>query len=423
MIKVLIVNTYENTGGAAVAAGRLLAALNANGVEAKMVVAEKTTENPAVVTPEGRLRKRWHFLWERLVVFMHQHLKKEHLWEIDIANVGSDITQMKEFQEADVIHLSWINQGMLSLDVIRRILQSGKAVVWTMHDLWPLSAICHYARGCEAYHSGCRHCKLLPHGGSDYDLSTSVWNKKKALYKGSNIHFVTCSEWLGRQAKMSGLLQDCHLTSVPNPIDSQLFCKEDKAALRERRGVPADRKLILFAAQKVTDERKGAGHFIRGMKALCDKHPEWKDRLAVALLGGHSEELVPEIPFATYPLGYVSGERALADVYAMADVFVLPSMEDNLPNTIMEAMACGVPCVGFEVGGIPEMIDHKVNGYVAHLGDADDLADGIAWVLDDVRSEALSEAALEKVRVSYSQKSVAGKYSAVYMDALKLMEK
>ena len=194
-MRVLIVNTSEKTGGAAVAANRLMEALNNNGVKAKMLVGEKQTDTLTVVPlPHQRLR-RFHFLWERLSIFCRLYFSRKHLFEIDTASSGTDITGLPEFKEADIIHLNWINQGMLSLSDIRKIVQSGKPVVWTMHDLWTATGICHYARTCPYFRSGCHNCHLLPGGGSMNDLSKKIWDKKKRLYHSSNIHFVTCSRW------------------------------------------------------------------------------------------------------------------------------------------------------------------------------------------------------------------------------------
>ena len=138
----------------------------------------------------------------------------------------------------------------------------------------------------------------------------------------------------------------------------------------------------------------------------------------MAILGGHAEEVAGRLRLPAFPLGYVSDERRIVSIYNAADVFVLPSLEDNLPNTIMEAMACGVPCVGFRIGGIPEMIDHKKNGYVAAPRDAADLAEGIKWVLGEADADALGREAQRKVAACYSQQAVAMKYIDVYNQAL-----
>ena len=161
-MRVLIVNTSERTGGAAVAANRLMKALNNNGVKAKMLVRDKDTETLTVVPLPRSPRLNWYFIWERLVIFCRLHFSRHPLFEIDIANAGSDITALPEFQEADIIHLHWINQGMLSLKGIQKILQSGKPLVWTMHDIWPATALCHITLGCQQFTTQCAHCRLLP---------------------------------------------------------------------------------------------------------------------------------------------------------------------------------------------------------------------------------------------------------------------
>ena len=420
-MKVLIVNTSENTGGAAVAARRLMEALSNNGVQAKMLVAEKTSDSIRVAGMQHSLAKRWHFLWERWCIFCNLRFSRKHLFDIDIANSGFDITQTAEFREADVVHIHWVNQGMLSLNTVRKILRSGKPVVWTMHDLWPATALCHYARTCHKFITGCHDCPLLPGRGITGDLARRIWNRKKALYRQSNIHFVACSRWLEGEAKQSGLMKGLKVTAIPNAIDTQTFRPCDKKEVRQRLGLPEDKRILLFVSQKVTDERKGMTFFIEAMQRLRECHPDLCDNTVVALLGGNCDEVAAQIPLPTFPLGYVSDEKSIASIYNAADVYVLPSLEDNLPNTIMEAMACGVPCVGFRVGGIPEMIDHQKNGYVARFKDSHDLAEGIFWTLNATAgSDSLSRNAVTKVAQNYSQQSVAIRYTEVYNELIAL---
>ena len=412
-MRVLIVNTSERTGGAAVAASRLMMALNNHGVKAKMLVRDKDTDSLTVASLPKSPMNRWRFLWERWVVFCRLHFQRQHLFEVDIANAGADITKLREFQEADIIHLHWINQGMLSLSGIRQILRSGKPVVWTMHDIWPATAICHVTLGCRHFTTQCQHCRLLPGGGSRNDFSTTIWQKKRRMLESENIYFVACSHWLESEAKKSALLKGQKVASVPNPIDTHIYKKGDKLEARQRLGLPLDRKLILFASQRVTNQNKGMSYLIEACRQLSDI-----PQLGVVILGGHAEEVVNQLPIESFPLGYVNDEQRLVDVYRSADVFVLPSLSENLPNTIMEAMACGVPSVGFRVGGIPEEIDHKKNGYVAEYASADDLAKGIRWILSEADYERLSQQAIHKVVHSYSQQSVASQYIEVYNQAL-----
>ncbi|MBR6841935.1 MAG: glycosyltransferase family 4 protein [Prevotella sp.] len=412
-MRVLLVNTSERTGGAAVAANRLMKALINNGVKAKLLVREKESSTLTVVPLPKSPMLRWRFLWERLVVFFHLHFQRKHLFEIDLANTGTDITSLPEFQEADIIHLHWINQGMLSLSDIRKILRSGKPVVWTMHDIWPATAICHLTLGCRNFMTYCHHCRLLPGKGSSHDLSSKVWERKQAMIDGENIYYVACSKWLESEAKRSKLLDGQKITSIPNPIDLHIYNRGVKTEARQRLGLPLDKKLILFASQRVTNENKGMGYLIEACRRLQDL-----SQVAVLILGGHAEEVVEQLPLEAFPLGYINDEHRIVDIYNATDVFVLPSLSENLPNTIMEAMACGVPCVGFRVGGIPEEIDHKKNGYVAEYRSSEDLARGIRWILTEADYQALSDNAVHKVVQNYSQHSVAMKYLDVYHQAM-----
>ena len=409
-MRVLIVNTSERTGGAAVAANRLMMALNNNGVKAKMLVRDKESDSLTVVGLPKSPMLNWYFLWERLVIFFHCRFSRKHLFEIDLANSGSDITKLREFQEADVIHLHWINQGMLSLSGIRKILKSGKPVVWTMHDIWPATAICHLTLNCRNFTTHCHNCRLLPGKGSSSDLSTSVWRKKEKMLEDSSIYFVTCSHWLEQEAKASALLRGQKIVSIPNPIDTHIYRSGDKQTARKNLGLPEDKRLILFVSQRVTNKNKGMDYLIDACRQLKDYE--------LVILGGHAEEVVDQLPLKAHPLGYVNDERRIVEIYQAVDVFVLPSLSENLPNTIMEAMACGVPCVGFKVGGIPEEIDHKRNGYVAEYRDSDDLARGIRWILSEADYDQLSQEAVRKVAHSYSQQSVAISYLDVYHQAM-----
>lgn len=417
-MRVLIVNTSEKTGGAAIAANRLKNALNHSGVKAKMLVRDKETDDITVVGLKKGLWSRWKFLWERWCIFFHLGFTRKNLFQIDTAQVGYDITQTREFREADVIHLHWINQGMLSLRGIRKILNSGKPVVWTMHDFWPATTLCHYPLQCKKYHIQCHHCRLLPGSGSEHDLSYHVWNKKKAMLRGQDIVFVACSKWLAGEARKSKLLEGQRVESIPNPIDMRLFHPDDKATARKRLRLPEDKKLILFVSQRITNHLKGIPYLIEACNALASD-PDMKDA-AVVVLGSHGEEIAERFEMPVYPLGYVSDPQKIAEVYHAVDLFVIPSLSDNLPNSIMEALASGVPCVGFHVGGIPEMIDHMKNGYVAKSRDAADLAKGIRWVLVEADQEQLSRAAVAKVQHNYSPQSVALRYIETYNEAIAL---
>ena len=414
LMRVLLINTSERIGGAAIAASRLLESLKNNGVKAKMLVRDKQTDHISVVGLKRNWLTVWQFAWERFVIWKANRFKRNNLFAVDIANTGTDITTLPEFEQADVIHLHWINQGMLSLRSIRKIIESGKPIVWTMHDMWPCTGICHHARTCLNYQEECHHCPFIYGGGGKKDLSTRTFRQKKAIYKEASITFVTCSQWLKKQASKSALLANQQVISIPNPINTSLFKPTDKQKARTQCKLPLTKKLLLFGSLKITDKRKGIDYLIESCNLLVQKHPELKTELAVVVFGKESQQLESLLPFSVYPLNYVSSEHDLVNIYNAVDLFVTPSLEDNLPNTIMEAMACGVPCVGFNVGGIPEMIDHLHNGYVAQYQSAEDFANGIYWTLTESEYPMLSEQAHRKVVSSYSERKIAKKYIDVY---------
>jgi glycosyltransferase involved in cell wall biosynthesis len=413
-MRVLIVNTSERIGGAAIAAGRLVEALKNNGIKAKMLVREKQTDRLSVIGLNKNWWKVWQFIWERILIWKENRFKKHNLFAVDIANTGTDITVLPEFLDADIIHLHWINQGMLSLNDIRKILLSGKPVVWTMHDMWPCTGICHHARECDKYHQECHHCPYIYKGGGKKDLSNQVFKKKKEIYQSAPVTFVTCSRWLKERAGQSALLNGHTIVDIPNPISTGLFKPQNSLAARNKMELPTDKKLILFGSVKVTDKRKGIDYFVESCKLLAEMHPELKEELGVVVYGKNSEQLKPLIPFQVYALDYISNEKDLVNIYNAVDLYVTPSLEENLPTTIMEAMACGVPCVGFNVGGIPEMIDHLHNGYVAEYKSAEDLANGIIWTLSESEYQSLSEEACRKAVSNYSESIVAKKYIDIY---------
>ncbi len=414
-MKVVIINTYERIGGAAVAAGRLVKALHRKNISVSMLVRDKQSVDDNVVSVSTnaviRITNLFRFYWERFIIFLFNHLNRRNLFSVSIANVGQDISRHPSVINADIIHLHWINQGFLSLQDIRKLIELGKPIVWTMHDMWPCTGICHHARDCERYQEKCKSCFFLQ-SKSRKDLSTYVFNKKDQVYKNANIIFVGCSEWLTQRAKKSKLLQSKSIISIPNTLDTTIFYPQGKKKARLALGLPLDKKLLLFGALNVTDERKGVYYLIEALKNIC------LENIELVVFGQIKEEIKSVLPVSVHPMGYLDEEKKIALLYNAVDLFVTSSLEENLPNTIMEAMACGTPCVGFNIGGIPEMIDHLLNGYVAKYKDVEDLSQGIEWVLDNNKDDNLSEFCIKKVHSAYSEEIVTRNYISLYKQIL-----
>ena len=375
-MRVLLVSTSDLAGGGAIAAYRLLEALNNSGVNAKMLVRDKQSSSISVIQTGTKIPK----LLERLQIMAYLRGK---LWQADTGNFGIDITKTDEYKKADIIHLHWINQGMVSLSCLEQMIQDGKKIVWTLHDEWPYLGICHYRGDCRE--AACRNCPILP--GS---IAHKHYLRKQELYKKGNITFVGCSEWITQRAQQA--MPDAHVVHINNCIPHNVFRYIDQQEARKKLDLPLDKKIILFCSQNLKDERKGYTYLQQALEKLSTLNPQ----LSTICVGKGAR--------------YISSPEEMATMYATADVFVIPSLQDNLPNTIAEAMSCGTPCVGFQIGGIPEMIDHQENGYVARYKDVSDLANGIQYVL----SHNLREAALSKASSAFGEAHVAIKYVNVY---------
>lgn len=417
MRKVLIINTSERIGGAAIAANRLMQVLRNEHVQATMLVRDRQTNQLTV----SSIRSSWlltvKFLWERFVIFLNNGWRRSQVFAVDIANIGTDITQMKEFRYADVIHLHWVNQAFLSLRNIEQILQSGKRVIITMHDMWYFTGICHHAAQCTKYESQCERCPFLARPWFGYDLATRVFSHKKRIFQQAHITFVGCSGWITNLAQRSALTQGHRVVCIPNPIDTDTFAPADTTAARQACHLPTDRQLILFTSRRITDEMKGFQFLAEASRIIHDQHPEEAKRIGVVVVGLESDKVREHVALDVYSVDYVHNEQEMIQLYNAVDLFVTPSLQENLPNTIMEAMSCGTPCVGFDIGGIPEMIDHRQNGYVATYRDAQDFANGILWALQPDHYPTLAQAARQKVLDCYSGKQVAKRFLELYANA------
>lgn len=420
-MKVLLVNTSDHIGGAAIAALRLLKALQKAGVSAKLLCRDHTLPESRsdVVSLKPTKWRKLKFMLERFEIFWHNGLSKQGLFAVDTGRWGNDITHLKEFKEADVIHLHWVNQAMLSLTDIQNILKSGKRVVWTMHDMWPFTGICHNADACQGWRKACGMCPMLQRP-KENDLSQRTFAKKRIAYAAGRMTLVGCSRWLANLAAEAPLLRGLQVECVPNPIDTAYYAPAGsdgmptQAEVRQALGLPQGKKLLLFAAFKVTDPAKGVDYLIKSIAIAVKQHPELSEKIALVIAGQGAWTLREAFAVPVYPMGYVTSEERMRQLYQAADLLLMPTQMDNLPNTIVEAMACGVPCVAFGVGGVPQMVDSGINGYLAAPRDAEDFARGISATLQSTSYAALCHNARSKALKAYSEKTVAQKFLQIY---------
>lgn len=419
LMKVCLINTADYGGGAPVACKRLLQALKPK-VDINLLVQDKKSDDDAIVSTVGNqlelYKTQANFYLERLPFIAFQEKDKSVRFAFSPANTGTDISPNKYIQNADLLHLHWINQGFLSLQNIETLFKLKKPIVWTLHDMWTFTGGCHYAGDCDHFLKQCGYCKFL-RNPRENDISKKGWIKKEEIYQqNKNVVFVACSEWLAKVAKHSNLLKGFRIESIPNPINTDVYKPLDKASTREKWNIDLDAKIILFGAANINDKRKGLVYLIKALEVL--KKSDANSKIYVLLFGKNKSLDISQLPFASKSFSIVDNEQQLVEIYNLADVFVLPSLEDNLPNMVMEALSCAIPVVAFNQGGIPEMLTHQQNGYIAKYKSAEDLANGISWVLNQ-QEENLKNNAREKVLNSYSEEIVSEKYLAVYKSLLK----
>lgn len=421
-MKILLFNTSDARGGAAVAAVRLMEALQSVGAEVRMLVLNQDSSRPEVEALHGgkwgRLAARGAFVAERLHIYMCNGRDRSRLFHVSTALTGHDISRHPWVQWADVLHLHWVNQGFLSLRGLERLSRCGKPVVWTMHDMWPVTAICHHARECIRYQTICEACPQIS-SHREHDLAHRVWIRKSQVLSRLRPTLVGCSHWLADLARKSALTSELRIESIPNPIDTNLFTPGSRTAAREALGLPMDKTLILFGAVQADDPRKGIYELSQAMQCLKTDYPDQNREVRLVVFGTLREEVHKLFPdHEIIPVGYVRDPHRMAELYRAADLFVTPSLEENLPNTIMESLSVGTPCIAFRVGGIPQMIVQGSTGYLAEYRQASDLAKGMAETITMLgRSrESVATDCRSFVMTHYSRQAVADRMMQLYRE-------
>jgi glycosyltransferase involved in cell wall biosynthesis len=416
-MKVLHLSTYHQSGGAAIAANRINQALNRAGFSSEMLVAATSVEEPFVTSlAQTAWQKRWataRFALDRLT-FLPYERSRDVRFAFSPALVGTDISQHPLVQQADILHLHWTTFGFLSARSLGKLFALQKPVVWTMHDMWSFTGGCHHSGSCEGYQNQCGNCPFLRTAAPD-DLSHGDWLRKQSAYQNARLTPVGCSQWLANRARKSSLFSGLAVQSIPNPLDTSLFTPIEKTTARLELNLPINKRLILFAAAKVSAVGKGFSYFQKALDILRQQLAR-ADDVELLIFGGGDESLLRELPFKYHFLGSLKNLRQIIAAYSAADLFVIPSLEENLPNTIMESMACGTPVVGFEVGGIPEMVHHQQNGYLVNYRSVNDLANGIQWVLNQSETayRQLAVNARNHVVTNYDETVIARRYIDLY---------
>jgi glycosyltransferase involved in cell wall biosynthesis len=409
-MKILIVNTFDREGGASKAAYRLFDALNDAGEECYMLVQKKTLPDNKIFTPAGRMEKILFSFRNRLEQIPLKMYKKETKTPFSTAWVGNPkIKEMIDNINPDIVHLHWINGSMLKVE---DLIEIKKPIVWTLHDMWAFTGGCHYDEGCGAYNDVCSKCKIL-HSNYENDLSRKIFERKRKIYEKLDLTIVGLSKWITECSKNSTLLKKKNHINLPNPINTNIFKPLNKKNLRNLWNLPNDKKLVLFGmAGAENDTRKGYHFLLEAIKKLN------REKIELVSFGSsiYPKQKIPG--YKIHHMGILHDDISLVTLYNCADVTVVPSLQENLSNMIMESLACGTPVVAFDIGGNGDMVEHHINGYLAKAYDIKNLAEGIEWIIYHKNYEAFCHNAREKTLNEFSYKIVAKKYIKLYKDIL-----
>lgn len=413
-MKVLIISNSDLDGGAAKAAFRLHEAFIENGLESYMLVQHKVSADNSVYGPSGRWEKLSALVFSRLDHLITKRFKYDPYIRFSSAFTSHQLLNKIEEINPDIINLHWINSGFVSIEKIKDF---KKPVVWTMHDMWAFTGGCHYDNHCEKYTDNCGKCPILQSNKS-YDLSSWVFNRKKNSYpKIKKLVIVAVSKWLGECSERSNLLKNNKAVIIPNCIDIELFKPEKKDIARKFFKLPVDKPLIMFGSMGAnTDKRKGYHLLLEALKELKG----YVENFEFIIFGASMEQKQESIHnIKCHFSGSIKDEKLLALMYSAADVMVVPSLQENLSNVIMESLASGTPIVAFDIGGNKDLVEHKTNGYLAKAFDTTDLAKGIHWVIEDKeRHQSLSENARNKILEKYKPEVVAEMYKELFSSTM-----
>lgn len=409
-MKVLIVNFSDKKGGAARAAKRLHESLLNEEIDSTMFVLDKHGDDPTVVTPKTYTRKITAKLQTKINTFP---LRKNILESPFSASFSPSFNIIKSINKhnPDIVHLHWINAGMIKIEDLLKI---KVPIVWTLHDMWPFTGGCHYSDSCKLYMKSCGNCPILK-SNIENDLSKHIFNRKEKTYsKISNLTVVGLSKWLKDCAESSTLFKNRTVVNLPNPINTNIYKPLDKEEARKHLGLSNSKKYVLFGAMfATTDNRKGFQELKKAFSFLQNTDIE------LMVFGSTKPKHAEDFGFKTHYFGKISDDASLKILYNASDVMVVPSLQENLSNVIMESLSCGTPVVGFDIGGNKDLIDHQENGYLAKPFDAKDLAFGIDWTIKNNKTNLLSSFARAKVLENFDNKIVAKKYIELYKKILK----
>jgi glycosyltransferase involved in cell wall biosynthesis len=409
-MKIVNISTHDFSGGAARATYRLHKEFINQGYDSKLLVLYKTLSDDSVVSSSNSfLEKLFSKFSSNINKIPNKFYNVKNPWSAGW--YGQDISNMKVVKDADVINLYWVSGGFLSIKNIEQLARLNKPIFWRLSDMWPFTGGCNYSNGCDKYTHHCGSCTELL-STRENDLSRVLINKKISLWKDLDISIIAPSNWIADCAKNSSVFKNKKINILGTGVDTKIFKPIEKKTARNILNLPFDKKIILLGAVNITnDSRKGGELAYEALKKILEYYS--KNEIYLLVFGSYNN-IFSGLGISVNAIGQVYDEYTLALLYSSSDLFIAPSREENLANTVLESASCETPIVAFDIGGMPDIVEHKKNGYLATPFDIEDLANGIDWVLSNENYHELCSNARKKILREFDSVVVVKKYKALY---------
>jgi glycosyltransferase involved in cell wall biosynthesis len=418
-VKITHISTWDISGGAARAAYRLHAGLRRLGHESMMFVKCRDSDDPSVIgfrypidilSRARRVSRRW--------LLKRQISERQSKRSPTASYFTDDRTEhlaapLRQMPLSDVIHLHWV-AGFLDYQDFFSHVPTDRPIVWTLHDMNPFTGGCHYDEACGRFANACGACPQLSSKNPN-DFSRSIWQRKRRAYRfltSGNPHLATPSKWLASEAQKSSLFRGRSVSVIPYGLDTEVFQPRDRHAARDVLGMRQDDLIILFVADGLLEARKGLRLLQEALNSLSNT-----SNLCLAVLGRGPLELLSHVRMVRSE--YTKDDRVLSMIYSAADIFVLPALQDNFPNTALEALACGLPAVAFNIGGVPEIVRDGCTGVLVEPATPEALASAIEELVGHPERRKEMSANCRRVAVEeYALKIQARRYLELYESIL-----
>ena len=405
-MKILHLSTFDTSGGAARAAYRLHQGLDNIDVESRMLVRAKSSKDKAVIAPKtniGKIAGRFRANLNGFPLRFYDHPHKNAFssqWFPE--NIASQVAAINP----DIINLHWVGNGYLQVESIPKF---NKPLVWTLMDMWPFTGGCHYSENCDRYTNSCGACPQL-NSSKERDLSKSVWERKAKAWKDINLTIVAPTTWMAKCASSSSIFKNFPIKVIPFCLDTETYKPIDKNVARNILNLPQNKQLVLFGAISATKDKRKGFHLLQSALQKLGLS-EWKEKIELVVFGSSQPEKPVDLGFNARYLGRLNDDITLALAYSAADVMIVPSTQEAFGQTASESLACGTPVIAFDGTGVADIVEHQKTGYLAKPYEIEDLAQGIAWVLENKeRHQKLCLRGREKAEQEFTLELQARRY-------------